>query len=370
VLCELNHFDTAHVVLNAARKFSVGTDLFEISMCEAYLYERQKTFDKMFESLARALRINPHHEEALERIWWSVENCKKYEESIQFHLELLDRDAYSYLAWFNLAQGYSCTGDYEKAIEAMEYSFLINPDFEMGYLDCAELCIQINRYDQALKIYRELIENIGGDSEELVRMAECEFHTGKIRESKRTLIEALKMDSYNDEAYYFLGKCFNALGKHKNAISSLIKAIDLEDRREEYYAELAVAYQADGENGKADFYFRKATEVGPELDTYWHMHVRFLIGLNEYEKALDVLEEAFYQTSSADLDYCKAICLFKLKRRSRAMQSLRDALIDNFAAHTIIFDLVPELKEDREVLSMLRYYEGEEILADKEHHSS
>jgi tetratricopeptide (TPR) repeat protein len=172
------------------------------------------------------------------------------------------------------------------------------------------------------------------------------------------------MDSYNDEAYYFLGKCFNALGKYKNAISSLIKAINLEDRREEYYAELAMAYQSSGENGKADFYYRKATEIGPELDTYWYMHVRFLIGLDECEKALDVLEEADYQTSSADLDYCKAVCLFKLNRRTKAVNALRDALVDNFAAHKSFLEMMPELNEDKEISSMLRYYQGELTLAE------
>jgi tetratricopeptide (TPR) repeat protein len=243
----------------------------------------------------------------------------------------------------------------------MEYSFLINPDFEMGYLDCAEMCTQLKRYDQALKIYQELIENCGGDSEELVRVAECEFHIDRIRDCKRTLIEALKLDSYNDEAYYYLGRCFNKLGKYKNAASALIKAIDLEDRREEYYAELAFAYQNSGEPGKADFYFRKATETGPELDTYWYMHVRFLIGLNEYEKALDILEEAEYQTSSPELDYCKVICLFSLKRRSKAMSALRDALVESFSAHALLFELMPDLQEDNEISSMVRYYQGEKV---------
>jgi tetratricopeptide (TPR) repeat protein len=360
VLCDLSHFETAHDILGAAKKFSVGADLVEICLCEAHLFEREKHFDRMFDALATALRIDPKNEEALEKIWWSVENSKKYHESVTFHKELLEQDAYSYLAWFNLGQGYSCTGDYEKAIEAMEYSFLINPDFETGYLDCAELCIQISRYEDALKIYQELIENFGGDSEELVKLAECEFHTGRIRECKRTLIEALKLDSYNDEAYYYLGRCFNALGNSKNAISALIKAIDLEDRREEYYAELAQAYEVSGELGKADFYYRKATETGPELDTYWFMHVRFLIAQSQFEKALDVLEEAEYQTASAELDCCKAVCLFKLKRRAKAMNTLRDALIDDFSVHATFTKMLPEMQDDREIASMLRYYQNEE----------
>jgi tetratricopeptide (TPR) repeat protein len=363
VLVELGHVDAAGAIIEAARKFSVGSDLVEIAICESHLYEKQKLYDKMFESLMTALRIDPGHEEALERIWWSVENSKKYEESITFHHELLDRDAYSYLAWFNLGQGYACIQQYEKAIEAMEYSFLINPEFETGYLECAETCIQISRYGQALRIYKELIENFGGDSEELVRLAECEFHTGRIKDCKRTLVEAIKYDSYNDEAFYYLGRCFNALGEHKNAISALIKAINLEDRREEYFAELALSYQATGEAGKADFYFRKSTEIGPELADYWYLHVRFLIGLGEFEKGLDVLEESEFHTTSAELGYCRAVCLLKLNREAKGLVVLREALTDNFQVHEVLFEMYPELRENAEICSMLRYYQGERLTA-------
>ena len=68
----------------------------------------------------------------------------------------------------------------------MEISFLIKPGFRKGYLDCADLCIQIGRYDNTIKIYKELIENFGGDCEEFVKLAECEFHTGRIRDAAYT----------------------------------------------------------------------------------------------------------------------------------------------------------------------------------------
>src|SRR5690606_725480 len=51
VLCEVGHVDTAFGILESARKFSVGTDLVDIALCEAYLYEKQKQYEKMFEAL-------------------------------------------------------------------------------------------------------------------------------------------------------------------------------------------------------------------------------------------------------------------------------------------------------------------------------
>ncbi len=334
-------------------------DLLEIYLCESAICEHARDFDGMFKALSKVLRIDSSNEEALERVWVSVELSKKYKKSIKLHTKLLDENPFLYQAWFNLGHAYSCTGEYAKAIHAIEYSFLINPDFELGYLDCAELCCQEQQFDKALDIYTDMVARFGADSDDLVKIAECQLEVGKVEECEQTLVEAMRMDPYNDEVFYFLGKCFYKQSRFENAQSALIKAVELEDRREEYYSALAKVYAKSGENGKADFYFAKATEIGPEQEYYWLLHCRFLIGLGEFEKALQVIEEADYHTFSAELLYCKAICLFKLDFRKKAIQILSEALVESFNTHTIMFDLCPEFKKDEEIESIIRYYQGE-----------
>ncbi len=360
VFSVIGEVEQAKTLLDNAKKFSPGSeDRIEIYLCEAAINENIKDFDRMFIALSKALREDPSNEEALERVWVSVELSKKYEESIALHLELLEQDSYLYQAWFNLGHAYSCIGEYRKAIEAIEYSFLINADFELGYLDCAELCCQEKLFGKALDIYQEMNTRFGADSDDMVKMAECQFEMKQIDESMKTLVEATRMDSYNDEAFYFIGKCFVAQNKLHNAQGAFIKAIELEDRREEYYAELANVFAKMSELGKADFYFRKATEIGPEQELYWAQHCRFLIGIGEYEKALEVIEEADYHTFSAELIYCKAICMFKLNHRRKALKTLGEALIEQFSQHTVMYDLCPEFKQDAEIESIVKYYKGE-----------
>ena len=132
VFSVIGEVDQAKTLLADAEKFSPGKeDRIEIHLCEAAIHENIKDFDRMFTALSKALREDPSNEEALERVWVSVELSKKYEESIALHLELLEHDSYLYHAWFNLGHAYSCIGEYRKAIEAIEYSFLINADFEV-----------------------------------------------------------------------------------------------------------------------------------------------------------------------------------------------------------------------------------------------
>lgn len=91
------------------------------------------------------------------------------------------------MAWYNLGHAYSCLGEYEKAVEALEYSFLINSHFEQGYLDCAELCLQVNMYEKALRCYQEANEMFGPDAELIVYIAECLIKLNRHKEAKLKL---------------------------------------------------------------------------------------------------------------------------------------------------------------------------------------
>src|SRR5690625_6815507 len=78
-----------------------------------------------------------------------------FEESIELHKHIINEDPYSYMAWYNLGQAYSCVGQYEKALAAYEYSYLIEPGFELGYQDRGDLFFELGRYKEALECYNE-----------------------------------------------------------------------------------------------------------------------------------------------------------------------------------------------------------------------
>jgi hypothetical protein len=87
--------------------------------------------------------------------------------------------------------------------------------------------------------------------------------------------------------------------------------------------------------------------------------VKFLIRRNKVEKALLVLEEADEHTVGARLDYCKAACLFRLGRKSEAIETLDEILPEDFESHKIFFKMAPKGKTDRDIQSMIRYYSYE-----------
>ena len=356
VLTELNKTEAALDVIKDLKVLCEEQDKAELYLCEAQIHEQKRDFNEMFESLKNVLLLDHENFEALEKIWVSVELSKNYLASAKFHTAFLDDHPYSYLGWYNLGHAYACLGEYKKAISALEYSFLINKTFEAGYTDCADICIQIKDYKQALHIYEDFVKEFGQDCETLVSISECHVELGEFKEAKKVLHDASKLDAYNDEIFYFLGKCFMHEENWVNAINSFHKAIRLEDRREEYYAELAVSYSKINKYKKADHYFRKATETGPEQSTYWFAHASFLIQIGDGVAAIDVLDEADDHTFGVDLIYARVCALYILGLQKQALDHLREALTEDIEQLDFMYSILPDLENNEDVLSMIKYY--------------
>lgn len=359
VLNCMGHPLKALEILESLRLRSSRSEWIEIMLIEASVYEQLKDYDSMFDILKDALHMSPDRKDVLEKMWMAVEFSKKYDESVSLHTGLIDHDPYNAYAWYNLGHAYACLGEYEKAINALEYSFLIEEDFEMGYKDCAELCMQTCKFTKALDIYLDELKRFGPDSDILASIGECYIKIENYLDAKKYLSKAIRLDPYNDEVYYLLALCYSTQKVWKEAIKYYQKALDIEDRREEYFAGIAYAFSQINEITKADFYYRKATEAGPEQMQYWLEHANFLFRIEAFEEAINILEEAEYHTVGVELLYCKAACLFRSGLIKEALVVLEEALKEDVTRQDLLFDYAEELRNLPEVQSMIDYFIGE-----------
>ncbi|MFZ1749532.1 MAG: hypothetical protein WAU01_05050 [Saprospiraceae bacterium] len=355
-LAIIKQFAAANDLLADLRIGATKSDIVEILIAESFIYEHMKDYSAMYDSLAKAVLMDSSNEEAMERVWISAELSRRYDDSVELHKEIINKDPYNYQAWYNLGHGYNCTWEYEKAIEALEYSFIVNPQFESAYLDCADTCLQVKDYEKALDIYIEANSRFGPNNELMVNIAHCYIFMNKIGIAKQWLLKSIKLDGFNDEAFFLLGECYAKDHIWYNAVNAYHKAIELESRREEYYLGLAKAYLALEDYNKATINFQMATQTGPEETLYWKEYICFLTKLGLYDEALQVLEEADDHTYGADLIYCRAVISYLLKDKTECMELMEEALLENFDQHSMIFDIAPELRLDKDILSMIKYF--------------
>ena len=355
-LSMLGNIEEAKDILSGIGPVGDLKSMIELSLCESYIFEFEKDYEKMYLKLKELLMRVPENEEALEKINYASALARRYEENIDFHQELLDLNPYNYLAWYNLGQSYANIGEYEEAIDAMEYSFLIKSDFEAGYLDCADLCVQTHRCDQASNIYIDYLENFDKDSLVLVNLVSCLLELGRVKEAKKYAVDAVKLDPYNDEAFYQLAEIYKKEKKWESALNAYFKAIEIEDSREEYFDGLAKMYDKLGEAAKAEKYFNMVMELVPSEETYYQDFTRFLIRNDKFAEALKVIKLSEENVYSPDLLYMKIICLLKLNKKSRALALLDIVLEENFENHKMLFELMPEITHDDVVKGIIEYY--------------
>jgi len=136
-------YDAAFHSLEYLKQNTLKGDLVDVYLCEADIHSEMSNHSERFNVLKKAIKLDCKNQEALEKFWIATELSKKYFESADFMNEIINKNPYNYLAWYNLGHALSFSGEYEEAIDAIEYSFIINPDFAEGYFDCADLCAQV-----------------------------------------------------------------------------------------------------------------------------------------------------------------------------------------------------------------------------------
>ncbi len=357
-LANVGLYFEAFNLLNDLKKEAENELLTEVYVQEALVYETMSEHERAFQSLRSALLVDPHHREALERIWLCIELTKKYDESVALHKELIDLAPYSYLAWYNLGHAQAYLGNYNEAIEAYEYAFIINEKFEFAYRDCAELCFEIKKYRKALRCYLELLEQTSPDTELYCSIGQCYQQLEAYPSARTFYLKALQSDPLNDEVYFYLGECYAEEGRLKNAVRFYKKAIKIEQNREEYFAAIAEAYAELGDLKKAETNFKKAIDLAPDQIEYWMQYTSFLIEYNRMEEALHTLEEAEDFALGTELLYCRIACLFALGHRQEAFYWLGEALLEDFDMHSVLFGLMPTLESDSEVIAVIADHLG------------
>ena len=142
----------------------------------------------------------------------------------------------------------------------------------------------------------------------------------------------------------------------KTALHYFSKAIEIDDNREEYHAAIASVYAQLGELELAEAHFNNATEIAPEDTRYWKQYVLFLLETGQHEAAIDTLDIAEESAVGAELIYCRVASLFVAGARQEALLLLSEALEDEYESHSMLFEIVPSLQQDYEVLSMLKAF--------------
>lgn len=322
---------------------------------EAEILRVQKEYNGMYSALKTALNIIPDHEPALKQIWLAMEMSRQYDDCLDFHHQLLEKDAYQYLTWFNLGHAYYNKYEYTEAMEAFEYSFVINELFLPAYLDYVETAIHQQKFFLAINCLENARRHFDLNEEMLFKMALCHQKIKLYDKARTYFYRAKRLDGYNSDIYFHLGECYAAENRYREAIYHFKKAIELQGGVEEYHLGLAQAYAAIQKDTLAVEQFEISTNIATHRHELWAAYAKWHLTNHRYGQALSILKKSEQYTYGSDICYLKAACL--ANNHQNFYTDLIEGLKEAPEQVNLFFDFVPEiLREDSKVKGMIRYY--------------
>jgi tetratricopeptide (TPR) repeat protein len=357
VLCNGEHFEDAEAILDFIADFSERHELEKVHLLKAFINDHQEDFEGMFNELKEVLHINPKNVEALTQMWLATAYSEKYEECIAIHEEVLEHDPYCSQAWHNLGYAHYSMKNYNEAIFSYEYATLTNSQNELSFLDWGISCLEAERFDEALTVYQEIEKEFGADAEIFTKMGLCHQKMNNFVAASQNYAKALRNDENNHDAHYRMGECLMIQNDYQSAIIAFRKAIEIKGQFEEYHLALARAYEETGNIDKAREAYDDLITVAPECPEHWLYQVDFFCKIKNFKEALETLEMAEMNISrSAYTLYHRAVCFFRMGNRDEAMQWLQEALLENYAMHGRIFQALPHLERDHDVINLIRTF--------------
>lgn len=332
-------------------------DLTDIYLLQADVYEDLELYDNVMQALKNAAKADPQNEEALNRLWFSVEITGRFEESEKFHRTLIDENPYNYLAWFNLGHALYNLDKTDDALEAFGYVTAIEDSFDPALIFAGDIYFERKDFVKALEFYMEAMRVNKPYKETFYKAAECYEQMQDFHKCRYYLRKATVIDSEYDEAFYKIGETYMAEENYAQAVQAFERTLKIAPENPDYLAATADACLMNEDPAQALVYLKRAIEIDPNNKLLYINLASAYFGMEDSDNCVNTLTStAKLFPNSADLYYINSVFLFQSGLRQEALASLQTALGMSTEEVDIIFQMDASLHEDTDVQLLLEQY--------------
>ncbi len=266
----------------------------------------------------------------------------KYKQAIKEYDKALEIDSDFDLASFNKSIALMLTAKFVEVLSI--YQTLLGKHKiikESGKIENAELLynialnnygvalLLIQKYDDALQCFEELVSASGGNIDELayLHMANALLGLNRYKEALESIDKVTKINEKNHIALFIKGNILFWLKKYEGAIENYNKAIELNDELIEAYRNKSKTYSAMEEHSKAVETLEDVLEKKPntqqllvDIGNIYLIMEKYDDAINYYDKFLEIEPESKFA-----LNY-KLVALFKQEKYEDTLKCVEKIL--------------------------------------------
>tara|TARA_R110002073_G_scaffold40547_5_gene115014 strand:- start:122931 stop:124322 length:1392 start_codon:yes stop_codon:yes gene_type:complete len=309
-------------------------------------------------NFAKCLEVEYDDYSSLYNIIYCYDMQHQHIEAISYLESYIDKDPYCEIAWHQLGRQYYIIENYGKALNAFDYSILIDENFIGAYLEKAKTLEALGRYEEAIDHYAITIELEDATPFAYLRMGMCFEKLKNTKTALKYYNLTVKEDPLLDKGWLAITNLYIEEKNYQKALFFINKAIHIDDENAMYWSrfgEINLKLNLFEEAAKA---FQKCIELEDyRLDIFVAL-VDVLHFLGEFKDAIKVLAKAKkLYVDFAEIEYRLGGMYFLSQNEKKGLLYFKNALKLDYDYHKIINELYPIIFKKSEVQELLKNHE-------------
>ena len=349
----------ALAVIDNALTLAHNEEVEELYLEKADIYEDWGQYENVYNTLKDCLILNHANYEALSRMWYTVELAGVFDDSVDFHKGIIEKDPYSYLAWYNLANAYYFLGLYEKAIDSYEFTIAINENYDLAYRECGDAYFKLKNYTKAIEYFSRAIE-ISKPYEDLhYAIGLCHEKMKDFGKARFYYRKALNSDPKFHPAFFRIGVTYKKEKHWQNALHFFRKALNQDETKITYILSVAEAAAKLGDENSVRNVVKFLLGLNPNSRSRkaYKQLISCLIAVECFDFAYELMNLAYEEKKVFDdMLYYEVAAKYLDGSRSEAYQLLEKALLDNPDDFKTVLKFIPDILNDDVILHLVELY--------------
>lgn len=311
--------------------------------------------------LKKALKENPELDALYPDVFLCFEYTAQLKEAVSFFHAATDHAPYNFQAWFYLGVSYLKLPEPEHAISAFDYALAIQDQSVIARINKAQAHYQLEQYLKAIEVLNEALLIDEQDAQVYFSLAEAYQATEDYNQALVNYNKCIKCDPAWADAWMGIALVLDHLNRISEALHYIRKAVEINPQESEFWYVLAEFQQKMGFFEEAEQAFQRVIECDYAESDVWMDYGSLLMQMELHEKALETFFQGIKQFPKfTELYYLAAAALLKLHKRQSAFEFLEQALQMDITTCDVLFNAIPNLSLDLEILDLINSYKSKD----------
>lgn len=295
-----------------------------------YLFEDDLINAK--EAFIQCLEYDIDDQSALYNAVYCFEFLDEFEEAVAFLEDFINERPYNEVAWHQLGRMYFKLKNFEKALWAFEYAYLIDDDFLGALFEQAKCLEKLGKFKEAIACYQETLHNEDEPSSyAMLRIGVCYEKLGNLTEALAYFSKTVHDDPLLDKGWIAITDFYIRQKNYRKALYYVNKAMGIDHENSKYWKRFAQI------NRRLQFYdeaalgYQRVIELGGNLlSENWILWSDMIFKLGDWREAQSILLQAGeFINYTADIEFRLAGITYLLGEYENALFHLHNGLRDD-----------------------------------------